>query len=122
MNDPEMVAILAAGLEAQDWRETASISADWRRFGKFGRGAMYVILHDCKVAPGPLHLKAGELWFSDLHLLTPQVEVVGPILDQVFDAGCKAQPAFGRGRTEQNRRSVSIDADKALDELIGGSE
>lgn len=80
---------------------------------------MYVVLHDCKVAPGPLHLKAGELWFSDLHLLTPQVEVVGPILDQVFDAGCKSsRPKAGVQARPIARRSASIDADAALDELI----
>lgn len=115
MNDPELTEVLISGLEAQDWRETASITADWRRFGKFGRGAMYIILCDCKVAPGPLHLKAGELWFSDLHLLTPQVEVIGPILDQVFDAGC-SRPLAG---VQARRR---IDADEALDELIGGAK
>lgn len=82
---------LIAGLEAQDWRETASISCDWRRFGKFGRGAAYVILHDCKVsqpaAGGVVTPRAGELWFSPLHQQAPQVQVIGPILEQVLAAG-----------------------------------
>ena len=111
MND--IPSILAAGLESQDWRETASITADWRRFGKFGRGAAYVVLHDCRISPG-IALRAGELWFGPLHKLTPEVEVVGPMLDQVFDAGCRAG--------ESRRPSTRIDADTALDELTGGSD
>lgn len=87
---------LIAGLEAQDWRETASVSCDWRRFGKFGRGAVYIVEHDHRITVWNDNsrqehvLRAGELWFSPLHQQTPQVPVVGPILEQVLGAGQKA--------------------------------
>lgn len=86
-------AQLAAGLEAQDWRETASITGDWRRFGKFGRGAYYIILHDCRLqhrdrtGPIDLQLRKGELWFGPLHRQWPEMQVVGPILDQILAQG-----------------------------------
>lgn len=90
-------AALAAGLEAQDWRETASITGDWRRFGKFGRGevgALYVIEHDCSAIVHEesssakwAHLRRGELWCGPLYKQTPVFLVVGPILEQVLKAG-----------------------------------
>lgn len=76
---------LIAGLEAQDWRETAS-RGPWRRWAKFGRGAMYVISR-----PGfyrGSHLWEG-LWFSEIHQAEPVHAVVGPILDQLLAAGDK---------------------------------
>lgn len=75
---------LAAGLEAQDWQETAS-RGPWRRFGKFGRGAMYVHA----LAWGGWHCSTHHLWFSELHETTPKWPVVGPILDQILTAGDK---------------------------------
>lgn len=88
-------AQLIRGLEAQDWRETASITPDWRRFGKFGRGAAYVILHDCTIGAcsqpkGVIHLREGELWFGPLHKLSPELPVVGPTLEQVLAAGASS--------------------------------
>lgn len=78
---------LCAGLLAQDWDETASITADWRRFGKFGRGAMYVIVHDCRLSMDDIHLKAGELWFSELRFKWPAVKVEGPIRESILGMG-----------------------------------
>lgn len=72
---------LVAGLEAQDWRETFS-RGPWRRFGKFGRGAMYVM--PWQPATGDA---CSQLWFSELCVTTPQHPVVGPILQQVLAAG-----------------------------------
>ena len=78
---PSLEQRLAAGLEAQDWRETAS-RGPWRRWAKFGRGAMYVL---------PSHTKPGSagLYFSELHIMEPQDMVVGPIYDNVLAAGDK---------------------------------
>lgn len=80
---------LCAGLLAQDWDETASITADWRRFGKFGRGAMYVIVHDCCILhqDQELVLKVDELWFSELRFRQPHVKVEGPIRDSILNMG-----------------------------------
>lgn len=75
---PSVQDRLAAGLEAQDWRETAG-RGPWRRFAKFGRGAMYVFY--------PEQRKENALWFSELHQTQPQHPVVGPILVQVLAAG-----------------------------------
>lgn len=72
---------LTAGLEAQDWRETTS-RGPWQRWGKFGRGAMYVFHED--------QHKAESLWFSELHQSYPQYPVKGPILEQLLAAGDSA--------------------------------
>lgn len=75
-------ARLVAGLEAQGWVETASHGA-WRRFGKFGRGAMYV-------RPAAVDFAvAAELWFSELCFTEPDFKVVGPIYIRVLEAGDK---------------------------------
>lgn len=93
---PNLEQRLIAGLEAQDWRETASVSNNWRRFGKFGRGAMYVgtpveahgqrFYNECIAAP----CSVTGLAFSELHQRTPQFPVTGPILEQILAAGDKA--------------------------------
>lgn len=67
---------LAAGLEALEWRETAT-RGDWRRFGKFG------------LSGGARYIWKGELWHSPLHIFEPDVKVVGPMLDNVLEAGDK---------------------------------
>jgi hypothetical protein len=75
---PSLEQRLAAGLEAFDWIETSS-RGSWRRFAKFGRGAMYVWIAD----------KAPALWFSDIAEMEPKFPVVGPHLDQILAAGDK---------------------------------
>lgn len=82
---PSLEARLVAGLLAQDWRETSSHSSAWRRFGKFGRGAMYVIQGEDR--------REAALCFSHLHITDPQIQVTGPILDQILAAGEKALTA-----------------------------
>lgn len=77
---------LVAGLESQGYIETRTVSGAWRRFGKFGRGAMYVMIEPL---PGRHAAKPGELLFSELHIPEPQVPVYGPILEQVLLAGDK---------------------------------
>lgn len=78
---------LVAGLEAQGYIETRTVSGAWRRFGKFGRGAMYVMLEgDGSWGEGQA---AKGLHFSELHIPEPQVPVYGPILEQVLLAGDK---------------------------------
>lgn len=84
---------LAAGLLAQDWDETASASASWRRFGKFGRGAMYVLKAtplggivfgvECAAAP----CTVTGLAFSELYERFPAAPVKGPILETLLAAG-----------------------------------
>lgn len=81
---------------------------------------MYVIAEDCSASMFGLQSntpKAGQLWFSPIHETTPQVEVVGPILDQIFDAGTSPQDWMGRRQVK-----YSIEADAALEELLGGSK
>jgi hypothetical protein len=73
---------LSAGLEAQGWIATAS-HGPWRRYGKFGRGAMYVFRFD-----QPEVVKSA-LWFSELCYTEPDVPVAGPIYDRVLEAGDK---------------------------------
>jgi hypothetical protein len=82
---PSLDARYAAGLEAQGWIETATHSSAWRRFGKFGRGAMY-IWHRKDPLPGK---PAIQLWFSELHVTDPDVPVYGPIEEQILLAGDK---------------------------------
>lgn len=80
---------LVAGLEAQDWQETAS-RGPWRRFAKWGRGAMYVLQPTgigvpCEAAPCTVN----GLAFSELCETWPEYAVVGPIYDQLLLAGDK---------------------------------
>lgn len=84
--------VLRRGLEAQDWVQTASITADWERWGKFGRGAMYLILQSCRIASAgqSLELPANSLWFSDLHEKQPRIPVSQQIFEQVVIAGLQA--------------------------------
>ena len=107
--DPEMVSILCAGLLSQGFVETAcGYGQGFRRFGKFGRAGMtgeaYYVQPD------------GSLWFSALHFTEPDHRVTGPILDRIFEAGCEAQ-----ADVKALLRRRELDADRALDELIGGS-
>lgn len=97
--DPEMVAVLCAGLEAMNFIETAS-RGNWRRFGKFRfpEGDAYYVTPE------------GELWYSELYRTTPGREETGPFRDRVFEAGMKA------------RKPAMLDPDAALDELTGGSD
>ena len=121
---------LSLGLDALDYRQTASITPDWERWGKFGRGAYYVILHDCRIAwptlgnpSGEAMLKAGSLYHSDLHVTHPQ-RFVGdgtqesPIFDQFWNAGLKAAEL---GMSGWQRNAPAPDSDSLLDELKGGS-
>lgn len=93
---PSLEDRLAAGLLAQDWDETASRSSSWRRFGKFGRGAMYVlkstpeggIVHGVECAAAPCTVTG--LAFSELCECYPADPVKGPILEQVLLAGDKS--------------------------------
>lgn len=97
---PTLIDVISAGLEAQAWIETAA-RGPWRRFGKFGRGAYYVMqqrMGECA---------AEELWWSRLDQTTPVFKVVGPTLDTIFDVGYKAL----------NTRRPALDADAALEEL-----
>ncbi len=102
-----MVALLAAGLEAQGFVETAcGYGQGFRRFGKFGRAGMqgeaYYVQPD------------GTLWFSALHITEPDLKVEGPILEQIFEAGCRAiRPAEGRRISRP-----LLNPDAALDELM----
>lgn len=89
----DLASVLRAGLEAMDYRLTAS-RGDWTRMGKFGRGAYYI-------------LRDGSMWYSPLHQFYPQVEVTGPFLDNVFDAGCAAQET----------RPARLNSDQLLEEL-----
>lgn len=68
--------------------------------------------------------RAEELWFSELRFTDPDVRVQGPILDTLFEVGCKAvEQALPAGQghdhgTQTGRYSrVDFDADAALDEL-----
>lgn len=124
---------LSLGLDALDYRQTASITPDWERWAKFGRGAYYVILHDCRVQIAQpdvvAQLKVGELWYSELHVTHPQFFVgdgtqEAPIFDQFWNAGLKAAEL---GLTDGWRTPTSLDAypsdaDSLLDELKGGSD
>lgn len=118
---------LIFGLEALDYAETNSISPDWRRFGKFGRGAYYVILRNCKISNAQgikgdrvAQLIMNDLWHSDLHILSPRIFVGdgtqdSPIYEQIWAAGLKAQAAHEGLRYV--REIKHLDADKLLDEL-----
>jgi hypothetical protein len=75
---PSLADRLVAGLEAQDWQETAS-AGPWRRFGKFGRGAYYIRDETSDYM--------AVLWFSELHEKLPKFPVVGPIYDTLLAAG-----------------------------------
>lgn len=134
---------LSLGLWALDYVQTASITPDWERWGKFGRGAYYVILHTCKFAgktvDGKPHLftaMRGDLWHSSLHVTTPQ-RFVGdgtqesPVFDQFWNAGLKAHeleqaeqalPADQAMAARVKKARMVLDADAVLDELKGGSD
>ena len=79
---PTLEERLVAGLEATDWRETAS-RGPWRRWGKFGLhgGAMYVL---------PRDTAGNQLWYSPLCETQPRHPVAGPILTNILAAGDKA--------------------------------
>lgn len=80
---------LVAGLEAQDWQETAS-RGPWRRFAKWGRGAYYLICQQTTShSDQDKDCLPGELWFSELYESWPRFKVTGPILDQLLLAGDK---------------------------------
>lgn len=100
---------MAAGLEAQGWQETRSHSGKWRRWAKWGRGAMYV-----KQFWEPAKGEAvSQLWFSELRFTDPEYPVVGPILEQVLLAGDSALAA------------TKVDTEQLLCELMyfnGGSD
>lgn len=68
---------LLAGLQAQDWRETAS-RGPWRRFGKLERDIALYVTQD-----------SIGLWFSVTYKFEPIHPVVGPILESVLQAGDK---------------------------------
>ena len=111
---PSFEARLRAGMEAQDWRQTASASSKWERWGKFGRGAYYIILEPCRVQdhkPQTSFIcRPGNLYWSPLHEREPFCPVEGPVLDTLLKAGDAAL----------KRNPPPIDAEALLINLMDG--